>query len=40
MTIYRFDTRFTAKRLRFELVGSSSGNSGALEIEVYGKPVK
>ena len=38
-TIYRFDTQFTAKRLRFELLGSSSGNSGALEIEVYEKPV-
>ncbi|MCH2501043.1 MAG: hypothetical protein MK118_12370 [Dehalococcoidia bacterium] len=38
-TIYRFDTQFTAKRLRFELLGSSSGSTGALEIEVYGRPV-
>jgi len=38
-TIYRFDTQFTAKRLRFELLGSSSDSTGALEIEVYGKPV-
>ena len=30
--IYRFDTQFTAKRLRFELLGSSSGNTGALEM--------
>ncbi len=38
-TIYRFDTRFTAKRLRFELLKTSGGNTGALEIEVYGEPV-
>ena len=38
-TIYRFDTQITAKRLRCELLGSTSGNTGGLEIEVYGKPV-
>ena len=38
-TIYRFDTSFTAKRLRFELLDTSGGNTGALEIEVYGEPV-
>ena len=38
-TIYRFETRFTAKRLRFELLDTSGGNTGALEIEVYGEPV-
>ena len=37
--IYRFDTRFTAKRLRFELLDTTGGNTGALEIEVYGEPV-
>ncbi len=31
-----FDTDFTATRLRFEAVTSSGGNTGALEIEVYG----
>ena len=30
-----FDTDLTAKRLRFEIVDSSGGNTGALEIEVY-----
>ena len=38
-TIYRFDTHFTAKRLRFELLETTGGNTGALEIEVYGDPV-
>jgi hypothetical protein len=33
-----FDTDFTAKRLRFEAVASSGGNTGAVEIEVYGEP--
>ena len=36
--IYRFDTEFTAGRLRFELLDTSGGNTGALEIEVYGEP--
>jgi quercetin dioxygenase-like cupin family protein len=36
-TIYRFDTQFTAQRLRFELLDTSGGNTGALEIEVYGE---
>jgi quercetin dioxygenase-like cupin family protein len=39
-TIYWFDTQFTAKRLRFELLETSGGNTGALEIEVYGEPVR
>ena len=39
-SIYYFDTPFTAKRLRFESVHTSGGNTGALEIEVYGKPAK
>ena len=37
--IYRFDTQFTAKRLRFELLETTGGNTGALEIEVYGDPI-
>jgi len=36
-TIYRFDTQFTAQRLRFELLDTSGGNTGALEIEVCGE---
>ncbi|MEK9164053.1 MAG: discoidin domain-containing protein [Chloroflexota bacterium] len=35
--IYYFDTDFTARRLRFEAVTSSGGNTGAVEIEVYGE---
>ena len=35
---YYFDTDFTARRLRFEAVASSGGNTGAVEIEVYGDP--
>ena len=38
-TIYRFDTQFTAKRLRFELLDTTGGNTGALEIEVYGDAI-
>jgi hypothetical protein len=33
-----FDTDFTATRLRFEAVTSTGGNTGAVEIEVYGDP--
>ena len=35
---YFFETDFTAKRLRFEAVATSGGNTGAVEIEVYGEP--
>ena len=38
-SIYRFETDLTAKRLRFEAVDTSGGNTGAVEIEVYGDPV-
>jgi hypothetical protein len=34
--VYTFDTDFTAQRLRFEAVETSGGNTGAVEIEVYG----
>ena len=37
--IHYFDTALTAKRLRFEAVESSGGNTGVVEIEVYGDPV-
>jgi hypothetical protein len=35
-----FETDFTAQRLRFEAVTSSGGNTGAVEIEVYGEPAQ
>jgi hypothetical protein len=38
--IFYFDTDFTAKQLRFEVVKSSGGNTGAVEIEVYGEARK
>ena len=34
-----FPTDLTAERLRFENVSTSGGNTGAVEIEVYGSPV-
>ncbi len=34
---FYFDTDFTARRLRFEAVSTSGGNTGAVEIEVYGE---
>ncbi len=33
-----FEVDFTAQRLRFEVVSSSGGNTGAVEIEIYGEP--
>jgi len=36
--IYYFSTDFTAERLRFEAVETTGGNTGAVEIEVYGQP--
>lgn len=38
--IHYFETDFTARRLRFEAVETSGGNTGAVEIEVYGEPAK
>jgi len=35
---YYFDTDFTSRRLRFEVAASTGGNTGAVEIEVYGEP--
>ena len=37
-SVYYFDTDFTAQRLRFEVVDTSGGNTGAIEIEIYGEP--
>ncbi len=39
-TIYYFDANLEAKRLRFEVLETSGGNTGALEIEVYGEAVE
>lgn len=36
--IYFFDTDLSAKRLIFEAVETTGGNTGAVEIEVYGDP--
>ena len=36
-SVYYFDTDFTAQRLRFEVVDTSGGNTGAIEIEIYGE---
>jgi len=37
--VHYFDTDLIATRLRFEAVNSSGGNTGAVEIEVYGDPL-
>lgn len=34
---YYFETDFNARRLRFEMVDTSGGNTGAVEIELYGE---
>ena len=39
-SVHYFDVELTAKKLRFETVDSSGGNTGAVEIEVYGRPVQ
>ena len=33
-----FDTDMTAERLRFEVIESSGGNTGAIDIQVFGEP--
>lgn len=38
-TIHIFTTNLTAKRLRFEAINTSGGNTGAVEMEVYGKAI-
>lgn len=37
-SVHYFDVDFTAQRLRFEALDTSGGNTGAVEIEVYGEP--
>ena len=37
-SIQYFPVSFRGQRLRFEVVSSSGGNTGAVEIEVYGQP--
>ena len=37
--VHYFDVDLTAERLRFEAIDTSGGNTGAVEIEVYGEPV-
>jgi hypothetical protein len=36
--IYFFPVQFTARTLRFDAVETNTGNTGAVEIEVYGTP--
>ena len=36
--VFYFDTDFVARRLRFEAITTSGGNTGAIEIEVYDEP--
>ncbi len=36
--VHYFPVGFTTKKLRFEAIDTSGGNTGAVEIEVYGKP--
>ncbi len=38
LAVHSIPTDFTARRLRFEVIESSGGNTGAVEIEVYGEP--
>ena len=38
--VHFFETDLTAKTLRFEAVESNGGNTGAVEIEVYGEPAR
>jgi hypothetical protein len=37
---YEFDVTFEAETLRFDVVDSSGGNTGAVDIAVYGEPVE
>jgi hypothetical protein len=36
---YEFDVEIEAETLRFDVVSSNGGNTGAIEIAVYGEPV-
>ena len=37
---YDFDVDFEADSLRFDVVDSNGGNTGAVEIAVYGEPLE
>ena len=37
-SVQYFETDITARRVRFEVIESSGGNTGAVEIEIYGSP--
>ena len=37
--IHHFDTDIEASRLRFEVIDSSGGNTGVVEIQVFGEPL-
>ena len=37
-TVHYFDTDLTTRHLRFEAIETSGGNTGAVEIEIYGDP--
>lgn len=37
--LFLFETDFTAKSLRFEVISSSGGNTGAVEIEIFGEQI-
>ena len=39
-SFHYFETALNATRLRFEVVESSGGHIGAVEIEVYGEPLR
>lgn len=38
-SMYYFEVDFTAQRVRFEVVDSSGGNTGVIEIAIYGEAV-
>ena len=37
--IHHFDTNFEARSLRFEVVDSSGGNTGLVEMQIFGEPL-
>ena len=37
--VHHFDTVFEARRLRFEVIDSSGGNTGLIEMEIFGEPL-
>ena len=37
--IHHFNTNFKTRRLRFEVIDSSGGNTGLIEIQIFGDPI-